>query len=248
MRAVIMAGGKGMRLRPYTNVLPKPLIPLSKKQPILEIIIKQLCYHGFKRVTLTLNYGSDLIISYFGDGSRFGIHIDYILEEESFGTAGSLSLFSDLKEPFLLMNADILTDLDYSEFYEQHIRSDAVATVMLYHHQMQIDFGIIQSDDNGLVTDYVEKPITSHLISSGIYVFDPYIVNVIPKKRMDMPELIQKLLAEKKKVMSHIHLGEWIDIGTLPQFEKADKIFTEKEELFLKDANLGKLVTKKVRV
>ncbi|EJR73556.1 sugar phosphate nucleotidyltransferase [Bacillus cereus] len=234
MRAVIMAGGKGMRLRPYTKVIPKPLIPLNEI-PILEIILRQLQYQGFTHVTLTLNYKARLIQSYFGDGKWLGLSLDYTVEEKELSTIGPLSLINNLNEPFLLMNADILTDIDFSKFYKDHLKSKAVGTVMLYQYGLNVDFGVIERNNEGDIVKYIEKPSQNMLISSGIYMLNPESLNCIRKgEKLGAPEFLQRLIHSNKRVKSNIHEGIWMDIGTKKGLDEAEEFFKKNRGMILK--------------
>ncbi|MDR0267485.1 sugar phosphate nucleotidyltransferase [Paenibacillus sp.] len=234
MRAVIVAGGKGVRLHPLTKVLPKPLIPLSDL-PILEIILRQLSDFGYTHVTLSLGYRGSFIYHYFGDGDWLGLKIDYTYEDEPLGTAGPLRLVKNLDEPFLFMNADVLTDLDFRHFYQIHTKSDALATIMLYNHELNVGFGIIETDEAGHVTGYKEKPKQLYPISSGIYMLSRGAVAYVKDKPLDMPDLIMSLLLDGQSVQSYFHQGIWMDIGTLPQLQEAGKVFEENRSMFLQE-------------
>jgi NDP-mannose synthase len=178
MRAIILAGGKGVRLYPITQVIPKPLVPLGER-PILEIVIRQLAAQGFRHLTLAVGYMADLIRAYFGDGARFGVKIDYSYEPRPLGTAGPLALIDVLTDTFLMMNADVLTDLDYTALLEFHRAQGGVATVGAYEREVQIDLGVIIKDGRHRIADYVEKPTTSHLVSMGVYVFEPEVLDYV---------------------------------------------------------------------
>ncbi|MFA2567567.1 sugar phosphate nucleotidyltransferase [Bacillus wiedmannii] len=237
MRAVIMAGGKGIRLHPYTKIIPKPLIPLNEI-PILEVILRQLQYHGFTHVTLTLNYKARLIQTYFGDGKELGLNIDYTVEDKEMGTIGPLTLIENLNEPFLLMNADILTDLDFSKFYKEHIDSNAIGTVMLYNHSLNVDFGVVERNSIGEITDYLEKPSHDLLISSGIYMLNPESIFYLNKdEEIGAPEFLKKLIKSQKIVKSYTHEGVWMDIGTKRGLDLATDFFQKNKNQLL---NLSK--------
>ena len=178
MRAVIMAGGKGVRLAPVTQVIPKPLVPLGGK-PILEIVLRQLQHYGFRHITLAVGYMADLIQAYFGDGGKFGLHIDYSFEDKPLGTAGPLALIDGLNDTFLVMNADVLTNLNYRVLVEYHKTHGAIATVSAFERQVTIDLGVIIKNGSCQIQDYVEKPSYTHLVSMGVYVFEPAILNYI---------------------------------------------------------------------
>ena len=178
MRAVILAGGKGVRLAPVTQVIPKPLVPLNGR-PILEIVLRQLRAQGFRHVTLAVGYMAELIQAYFGDGGKLGLHIDYSFEDRPLGTAGPLALIHGLDDTFLVMNADVLTDLDYRALMDYHKIHGGIATVSAYERQVTIDLGVIVKDGGCRIREYVEKPSFTHLVSMGIYVFEPAILDYI---------------------------------------------------------------------
>lgn len=234
MRAVIMAGGKGMRLRPYTYVLPKPLIPLDTI-PILEIILRQLVHFGFTQATLTLHYSAKLIQNYFGNGSDLGIKLDYTLEESPLGSIGSLKLVQDLDShaPFLVMNADILTDMDYGHLFRIHQQTGAELTIVSTKNRVKLEYGVIESSKDGNVQSFVEKPTLTQDISSGIYVLNPEILEKVGAGEMDFPELVNYFIAEGKKVNAYFHTGYWKDIGTLNELYEADQDFKQNKSRFL---------------
>ncbi len=178
MRAIILAGGKGVRLAPLTKVIPKPLVPLHDK-PILEIVLRQLRAQGFQHVTLAVGYLADLIRAYFGDGRKLDLYLDYVYEDQPLGTAGPLANIQGLTDTFLVMNADVLTDLDYQALVAFHRRQGGIATVGAYHRRVTIDLGVIIQDGNSRIQDYVEKPAYTYLVSMGIYVFEPAILDYI---------------------------------------------------------------------
>jgi NDP-mannose synthase len=158
MRAIILAGGKGTRLRPYTTLIPKPLVPLGGKYSILEIIIMQLVRSGFLHITLAVNHLSQLIMAYFGDGARLGVTLDYSLEEGELSTIGPLTLIDDLPENFLVMNGDILCNIDYRAFFNAHVQAGSRISVSAYHRQVKIDFGVLNYNEKGHLCKFQEKP------------------------------------------------------------------------------------------
>ncbi|HBY09398.1 MAG TPA: nucleoside-diphosphate-sugar pyrophosphorylase [Chloroflexi bacterium] len=213
MRAVILAGGLGTRLAPYTTIVPKPLMPIGNR-PILEIIICQLRNHGFTEMTLAIGYLSHLLCAYFDDGYRFGVTIDYSYEEKPLGTAGPLTLLPDFNEPVLVMNADVLTDINYSDLYNFHCKNEAAVTIAMYNKEVKIDFGVLKLDAASEVQEYIEKPTYSYLVSTGIYIVSPEVIARLPKgERIDFPDLVRMLLAEGQKVIGYTFNGEWLDIG-----------------------------------
>lgn len=233
MKAVILAGGKGRRLAPYTTVLPKPLMPINDV-PILEIVLRQLKRAGFVEVVLAVGHLAELLMAYFGDGDRLGLRIDYSREEEPLGTAGPLSLIEGLDEPFLVMNGDLLTDLDYRALWEYHCQSNAVGTLATFERTVNIDLGVIETDGQGRVTGYVEKPTYRYTVSTGIYVFDPIVLQYVPRgQRMDLPDLVLRLLHGGCEVMAFGFSGHWLDIGRRDDYEQAVALFEQRRNAFL---------------
>ena len=221
MRAVIMAGGKGTRLAPYTSVLPKPLIPFGD-YPILEIIICQLRQHGFTDITLAVGYLAHLFEAYFGDGRRLGVKITYALEAQPLGTAGPLALLPDCNAPFLVMNADLLTSIDYVDLYRYHCHEKAALTIALHPKEVHIDLGVIDLDADSCVTNYQEKPSFSYLVSMGIYVFSPHVLPYLPHGcRIDVPDVVRMLLARQEKVSGYVFYGDWVDVGRVEDYMQA---------------------------
>lgn len=213
MRSIILAGGKGTRLAPYTTVFPKPLMPIGDI-PILEIVIRQLAYYGFHNLTLAVGYLAELLMAYCGDGTKFGVHIDYSREEEPLGTAGPIALVKNLNDTFLVMNGDLLTTIDYSAMLASHRARGAIATVASYQRDVKIDLGVIEISDDFWITNYIEKPTYHYSVSMGIYIFEPAILNYIqPNQRLDLPELMINLIQDKQKVNVFPFKGYWLDIG-----------------------------------
>lgn len=213
MRAIILAGGKGTRLAPYTTVFPKPLVPVGD-MPILEIVVRQLKHFGIDRITLAVGHLAELIIAYFGDGSRHGVQIDYSREEEPLGTAGPLSLLENLDDTFLVMNGDLLTTLDFRGLLAQHRQSGAMATIASCKRQTKIDLGILEIDQQNRIKGYIEKPTYTHLVSMGIYAFEPQVLSFVPKGiHLDLPELVRRLLQTEQDVRASVFDGFWLDIG-----------------------------------
>jgi NDP-sugar pyrophosphorylase family protein len=232
-KAVILAGGKGTRLAPYTTVFPKPLMPLGET-PILEIVLRQLARHGFKDVTLAVGYLAELIEAYFGDGSRFGLSLRYSREHEPMGTAGPLALIDGLDEPFLVMNGDVLTTLDYGAFLDEHIASRVVATIATFGRTHTVDFGVIETDADGMVSGYVEKPSSDYLVSMGVNALSPAALEVVAAgERLDVPELMLRLIAAGQPVRSSLFEGYWLDIGRHDDFARAQDEFGAHAEEFL---------------
>ncbi len=229
MKAVILAGGKGTRLGPYTAVFPKPLMPLGNS-PILEIIICQLRSHGFTEIWLAVGHLFHLVQAYFGDGSRFGVTIHYSLEDQPLGTAGPLTLIPGLDEPFLVMNGDVLTDLDYGDLYCHHSECGASVTVGMYSKEVKIDLGVLVVNSSSEVTNYVEKPTFNYPVSMGIYVISPEVLQLLPKyKRFDLPDMVHLLLERNDKVAGYLFKGEWLDIGRPDDYARAAEVYGQHE-------------------
>jgi len=233
MRAVILAGGKGTRLAPYTTVLPKPLMPVGD-MPILEIVIRQLSKAGIDRVTLAVGHLANLMMAFFNNGERYGLLIDYSLEDEPLGTVGPLALIDDLDSTFIVMNGDVLTTLDYSTLVAYHRQQGAVATIAMHERSVQIDLGVIETDSNNVLIGYVEKPTYSYHVSMGVYVFEPKALRYIQRGvHLDFPELIWKLLVAKEKVVAYPYDGYWLDIGRPDDYARAVEEFNRLRDHFL---------------
>jgi len=232
MRAIILAGGKGTRLLPYTTVIPKPLMPVGEK-PILEVIIRQLKYYSFSSVTMAVGYLAELIEAYFSDGNKYGIKIDYSREDKPLGTIGSLSLIDGLDKTFLVMNGDVLTNLDYCRLVDFHEKNQAVATIATYNKKVKIDLGILEMDENFRLTEFTEKPTLKYHVSMGIYVFEPEILSFIqPNGYLDFPDLVLALMKAGRKVVAFPFDGYWLDIGRHEDYVRAQEEFeTLKEDL-----------------
>ena len=223
MQAIILAGGKGTRLKPYTITLPKSLVPV-KDIPILEIIIKQLKKNSFSDITLAVGHLAELIKSYFSNGERFGVKIRYSVESKPLGTAGPLKLIKNLNENFLVMNSDDLTDFDYKDFFEFHKKNKAIVTIATFNKKVNIDLGVLEVGKNNEIVDYIEKPIYNFNVSMGIYAFDKKAIDYIPKDEyFDFPDLIKILKKNDKKILCYEHKGYWLDIGRPEDYEKANE-------------------------
>ena len=221
--AVLMAGGKGMRLRPYTTILPKPLLPVKDK-PIIEIILKKLEKENFEKVIITVGHLASLIQTYISQ-LKLNLEIEYFIEEKPLGTIGSLkNLEKKLPENFIVINSDILTDLKFKDFLKFHIENNKILTIATYTREVKIDFGIIEMDKNKTVKNYIEKPVLKYKVSMGIYAFKKEIVKFIPKQKFDFPQLVKKLLENKEKIQVYEHKGFWLDLGRKEDFEKIIKM------------------------
>jgi NDP-sugar pyrophosphorylase family protein len=234
MKAIILAGGKGTRLAPYTTVLPKPLMPIGDMS-ILEVVLRQLAHYRFDDVTLAVGYLAELLMAYCGDGSKFGLHISYSHEEKPLGTAGPIGLVQNLNESFLVMNGDLLTNINYSALMQSHLERGAIATLAAYRREVKIDLGVVHSQDNW-VTDYVEKPTYHFSVSTGIYIFEPSILGYIPSgERLDLPNLVLNLIKDQKRVNLYPFDGYWLDIGRHDDYETAMQQFDANRKAFLPD-------------
>ena len=238
MHAVILAGGKGVRLRPYTTRLPKPLVPIGEEHSIMEIVLSQLARCGFDRVTLAIGHLGDLIRSYIGDGSRWGVEIDYSLPEEvPLGTMGPvLQLLNRLPEKFLVMNGDVLTDLDYADLMRQHRESDAPLTVATYQRQAQIDYGVLTTRD-GQVVEFTEKPTIDYRVSMGIYACSkPTLAGYPPGLPFGFDELMLDMLARDTPPQEYAFNGYWFDIGRPDDYDRVNAEFGVIRGSLLKEA------------
>lgn len=221
MKAVILAGGKGTRLAPYTTILPKPLMPIGD-MPILEILLRQLKRSGIDEVIMTVGYLAELIRTFFQDGRRMGLQIRYSFEDHPLGTAGPLSLLYGLDETFLVMNGDVLTTLAFCELIEYHRSHNAIATIAANDRKTRIDFGVIQTNHDYEVVGYIEKPTYDFYVSMGIYVFEPRVLSYIPHcEYMDFPDLVLKMIGAGERVMSYPYQGYWMDLGRVSDYERA---------------------------
>jgi NDP-mannose synthase len=224
LRVVLLAGGEGQRLRPYTAVLPKPLMPVGDR-PIMDVIVRQLRHAGAARITVATGYLAELIEVFFGDGTKYGIPIDYFREDEPLGTAGALALVDGLDDHFLVMNGDVLTDLDYARLFADHCKSDALATIATQKREVEISLGVLrfgEEADPTRLTDYLEKPHIDYQASMGVYCFSPEVVQLIePGIRLDFPDLILRLLGRGHTVRAWPSTDYWLDIGRHDDYELA---------------------------
>jgi dTDP-glucose pyrophosphorylase len=220
---VIMAGGKGTRLRPYTELCPKPML-LVGDQPMLEILLKQCIASGFRRFYLSVNYLKEQIMEHFADGTRWGVTIKYLVENEPLGTAGSLQLLPDaLTEPFLVLNGDVLTRLNLSQLLRFHREHQAQATLGVREHELTVPFGVVQTDGVELA-EFEEKPTYRHLVNAGVYVIDPQLLPLLPRHQAtDMPSLLQVARqGGHRVVVCPIH-EYWIDVGRPETLQQAHR-------------------------
>lgn len=233
MQAIILAGGKGTRLRPYTTIFPKPLMPIND-MPILEVVIRQLKKAGFKKVVMAVGHLAELIEAFFNNGNKWGLDISYSREDIPLGTAGPLALLENLDDTFLVMNGDVLSNLDFTDLVRFHHSQNAMATIAMYDKEVKIDLGIIKTNDFHEIYDYVEKPTLSYQVSMGIYVFDKRVKEYIPREKyFDLPELIHTLIKAKENIVGYHFKGYWRDIGRREDYEQAVEEFEELKSTFV---------------
>lgn len=235
MKAVILAGGKGTRLYPYTTVFPKPLVPLDDI-PILEIIIRQLAHYGFKEIVLSVGYLSELIQAYFLNSKHIpaGVILKYVKEDKPLGTSGSVAKIRNLKNDFLVMNGDILTTIDYRKLFDFHKKKKSTLTVAMHRRQVKIDLGLIETDKNSRITSFTEKPTMKYLVSMGIYVYSPKVLGYIKhNERIDFPEIVWRLLDRKERVYGWESDDYWLDLGSHEDYAQALKEFQSRKKEFL---------------
>ncbi len=229
-----MAGGRGTRLRPYTAVLPKPLVPIGEIS-IIEMVLRQLKHYGFEDIIVAVGYKAELIMAVVGDGTRFGLTVRYQHEDKPLGTVGALALIADLEDNFLVMNGDICTNLNFADILEAHCRSGAMATVGTYPRVEKIELGVMELDaDQTRITSFREKPVYEFHVSMGVNAFSRRVVDQIPTdSAFGFDELLLKLLAEDIPVRSHHFDGRWLDIGRPDDYDQMYLLFQENPEAFL---------------
>ncbi len=237
MQAVILAGGQGTRLRPYTLVFPKPMLPVGG-QPIIETILRQLSHYGFSEAVISLGYMGDYVRMYFNDHTRVpaGMRIRYVSEDQPLGTAGSLALVEDLEDDFLVINGDILTTIDYRDFVATHRRRGADLSIAVGVKEVRMSLGVLELDAEQRITNFREKPTYTFYDNMGIYVYNRSVAASIERnKRLDANTLVLKLIAEGKKVFGYLSKEQyyWIDVGHHADYEKANEEFEKRREAFL---------------
>lgn len=234
MQALILAGGKGTRLRPYTTVLPKPLMPVGD-YPILEIIFRQLKHAGVTNIILAVGYMSQLFQAFFQDGSRYGLDISYSFEEAPLGTAGPIALAIDqLDDDFLVLNGDLLTTLNYRNLFAFHKTRHAAATIGLYRREVKIDFGVIECDADDKLVQYKEKPVFNFSVSMGVNVLCKRIVRpyLTAGEYLDIPDLMMRLREDGQAVLCYQEPCYWLDIGRVDDYQTATEIFSTRQHEF----------------
>jgi NDP-mannose synthase len=233
MKAVILAGGKGTRLAPYTRIFPKPMLPIGDKA-IIEILIYQMRRAGISDVVLAVGHLAGLMRAFFQDGSQFGVSIGYSYESQPMGTAGPLAAIPDLNSTFMVSNGDVLTTLDMRDLIAFHRQNRGVATIATHHRKVKIDLGVIHTNGDHTIIGYQEKPTIDYSVSMGIYVFEPDVLEYIPKGAyLDFPDLVKLLIAAGKKVVAYPFNGYWQDLGRPDDYEQANIDFEAMRSKFL---------------
>jgi mannose-1-phosphate guanylyltransferase len=236
MHGVILAGGKGVRLRPYTTSLPKPLVPIGEQYSILEIIMRQLSQQGFSSVTLAIGHLGQLIRAYVGDGAQWGLTVDYAMEESPLGTIGPLLMMDSLPENFLVMNGDVLTDLDMGDLLRRHVSNQAALTVATFGRKVKIDFGVLRAQ-NGNIVEFTEKPTIDTRVSMGVYgVSKSALALYTPGLPLGFDELVLDLLGTDRPPQEYQFDGHWLDIGRPDDYDRANAEFDELQPLLLRGA------------
>tara|TARA_B100000519_G_scaffold203428_1_gene226706 strand:+ start:15431 stop:16147 length:717 start_codon:yes stop_codon:yes gene_type:complete len=235
MKALILVGGKGTRLKPYTTTIPKPLLPVGDI-PILEIILKQLKGAGIDEVVLAVGHMSQLFESFFGDGHRLGINITYSFEDKPMGTAGAIAFALDkLGDDFIVMNGDLLTTLNYGKMLNYHQKNKAGGTIAIFHREIKMEFGVIESNSDGRLKNYTEKPSYFFDFGMGVNIINNKAINPLLKKGeyLDMPELMLRLKANGSPVYCYQEDCFWLDMGCHADYEKANEVFEKNKYDFL---------------
>jgi NDP-mannose synthase len=235
MKAVILAAGEGTRLRPYTKVLPKPLLPLGER-PMLDIIMRQLAYYGFTEITVTAFWLRDAIRLFLNmmQDELPNVKINYVPQDKLMGTAGGISSLPGLDETFLVMNADVLTTMNYADVMRYHKEKGASLTISKYEKKIKISLGVLQMDADNNLLGYAEKPESSYPVSMGIYVFEPSVLPLVPPNDyLDIPTLAKQLMDDKKRVVVYPFEGHWIDIGKPEDFADAQEQYERLKHEFL---------------
>jgi len=232
MRAVILAGGKGTRLRPYTYSLPKPLMPIGGEMPILEIILKQLKQHGFNHITMAVNYMAKIIMAFFNSGEDWGLKIDYSLEKKTLGTVGPLTLIEDLPENFLVMNGDVMTDLNFKDLYDWHVKENNFLSVCTHVKEVKIDSGVLKFNSDYEIYEFEEKPILHKNVNMGIYVVNRELIETLPKNSYyGFDQLIINAINQNYRLKAYVHDSFWADIGQNDDYRKVNQYYKKNKDI-----------------
>ena len=233
MQAIILAGGKGRRLLPYTTVLPKPLMPIGD-YPIIEVILRQLKRCGFNKISISTGYLHELIHAYLDSNKTLGLKINYSHEETPLGTIGPIRLIKNLDQTFLVMNGDTLTDLDFRKLIQSHKKRGAIATIATYQRDEKIDFGVLEKKSDNKIIKFREKPKYHFNVSMGVYVFSKRILDYVPANTpFGFDQLMHVLIAKNEEVYSYPHVGYWLDIGRPDDYARSIKEFERFKGRFL---------------
>ncbi len=231
-RAVILAGGQGTRLKPYTISLPKPLVPVGSL-PIMEILLNQLKLAGFTHITVAVNHLAEIIMAYFQDGKKLGLKIDYSIEDKPLSTMGPLKLIKDLPDNFLVLNGDVLTDLDFQKFMDNHLNENRLFSISSFVRTDKSEYGVLDINTNHELTEFKEKPEYSFHVSMGIYAVNNKVLDYIPDNTFfGFDHLMHTLLKEKQAVKVIPHSGVWLDIGRPSDYQLAIDTFEENPKKF----------------
>ena len=233
MKAVILAGGRGTRLAPYTQIMPKPLMPIGD-MPILEVMLRQMKRAGVEDIVLTVGHLAQLLRTFFMDGQQWGVNISYSYEEKPLGTAGPLSLIQGLDSTFVVTNGDVLTTLDLRQLLEFHRSQGGIATIAVHRRQVKIDLGVVQLDGNCRISGYIEKPTYDYTASMGIYVFEPIVMKyILFNQYLDFPDLVLKMISAGEKINGYVFDDYWMDLGRPDDYAQAVEDFTRMRLQFL---------------
>jgi dTDP-glucose pyrophosphorylase len=226
-KVILMVGGLGTRLRPLTENIPKPMLPVGGK-PILQTIVEKFISYGFVDITMCVGYKSNIIQDFFKDGSKFGANISYVTEDKRMGTAGALSLLkAKLIEPFFVMNGDLLTNVNFEHLHNYHVSNDSIATMCVREYDFQVPYGVVNMENNKILS-IEEKPIHKFFVSAGIYMLSPEVLEYIPKNKFfDMPTLFDIIIKENKNAISFPIREYWLDIGRIEEYKKANDEYDE---------------------
>jgi dTDP-glucose pyrophosphorylase len=226
-KVILMVGGLGTRLRPLTENTPKPMLKVGNK-PILQTIVEKFAEYGYTNIVMCVNYKSQIIQDYFGDGKEFGVNIEYIQEKQRMGTAGALSLLIEKPiEPFFVMNGDLLTNVNFEHLHDFHVSNNSMGSMCVREYDLQVPYGVV-TIENSKIVDIEEKPTHKFFVSAGIYMLSPEILEYIPQNQFyDMPTLFEKIISENKNAISFPLREYWLDIGRLEEYKKANKEYDE---------------------
>lgn len=226
-KVILMVGGLGTRLRPLTETTPKPMLKVGNK-PILQTIVEKFAEYGYTNIIMCVNYKSHMIQDYFGDGKEFGVNIEYVLENQRMGTAGALSLLKDKpKEPFFVMNGDLLTNVNFEHLHNYHLSTNSIGTMCVREYDFQVPYGVVNIKDSKIIS-IEEKPTHKFFVSAGIYMLSPEVLEYIPENQFyDMPTLFEKIISKGKNTISFPLREYWLDIGRIEEYKKANEEYDE---------------------